>query len=71
MTKLNRPHYTQELNATVLDEGSLISRERVPACQQEVDLFACTDEIRGLFTNRKHRDFSLTNRETRNAGGNT
>jgi hypothetical protein len=54
MTKLGRPHVTQDLDGTELDQASIPRRERVPACQQGENGFAGTDKIRSLIPNRKH-----------------
>jgi hypothetical protein len=54
MTKLGRPHSTQDLYGTELDQASIPRRERVPACQQGENGFAGTDKIRSLIPNRKH-----------------
>jgi hypothetical protein len=59
MTKLGRRQFIQQLIAAELDEVSILRRERVPACQQGVNGIAGADEIRGLFPNSKHGEFSL------------
>jgi hypothetical protein len=54
MTKPGRPHFTQKLHATELDEVSIDRRERVTVCQQGLNGFVGADEIRDFFPNRKH-----------------
>ena len=56
MMQLDRPHSTQQLSGTELDEVLIGRRERVPACQQGVKGFVGADEIRDFFPNRMHGD---------------
>ena len=54
MMTLGWRQFIQQLIGVELDEVSILRRERVPAVQQGVNGVADADEIRGLFSNRKH-----------------